>query len=188
MTFRIAELQEVLCACGRPRTGRKHELLGRALSLLKQSEGSSLFERLKIRIIDLYQQRFPNRTLPSSLSSGYSGTTTNSTNKTSSSGSSSYYGHHQSNHYSSSSSRGHEMTYPSLSKSGSQNYGIESNVSPNAMPIHPDVQFIRLPFYEVQDILIKPTSLGETDFNTWFSSFFCCPFRMFQILKYCLLL
>lgn len=47
MTFRISELQEVLCTCGRPRSGRKHELLARTLTLLRQSEGTSLRERVK---------------------------------------------------------------------------------------------------------------------------------------------
>lgn len=30
----------------------------------------------------------------------------------------------------------------------------------NAMPIHPDVSFIPLPFYDIIDVLIKPSSLG----------------------------
>eukprot|EP00794_Sanderia_malayensis_P009945 gene9945-10965_t len=67
MTFRITELQEVLCTCGRPRSGRKHELLGRAVSLLRQSDGYSVRERIKNRIIELYKQRFPSRVIPASL-------------------------------------------------------------------------------------------------------------------------
>ena len=35
------------------------------------------------------------------------------------------------------------------------------NIHPsNSVPIHPDVRFIKLPFYDIVDELIKPTSLG----------------------------
>lgn len=58
-SFRIAELQTLLATCGRSRSGRKHELLGRAMSLLKSSEGSPMRERVKTRILELYHQRCP---------------------------------------------------------------------------------------------------------------------------------
>ena len=37
-----------------------------------------------------------------------------------------------------------------------------------AMPIHPDVTFITLPFYDVVDVLIKPTSLGMEEYSLLF--------------------
>ncbi|NXO61125.1 PIAS2 ligase, partial [Aramus guarauna] len=33
--------------------------------------------------------------------------------------------------------------------------------SPPIPPVHPDVQLKSLPFYDVLDVLIKPTSLGK---------------------------
>lgn len=38
--------------------------------------------------------------------------------------------------------------------------------SPPIPPVHPDVQLKSLPFYDVLDVLIKPTSLGKWDFST----------------------
>lgn len=40
-------------------------------------------------------------------------------------------------------------------------YDGAPNIHPgNSVPIHPDVRFIKLPFYDIVDELIKPTSLG----------------------------
>lgn len=60
MSFRIAELQTLLASCGRSRSGRKHELLGRAINLLKTSENNAMRERVKTRILELYNQRYPS--------------------------------------------------------------------------------------------------------------------------------
>ena len=65
-SFRIAELQTLLSACGRSRSGRKHELLGRAMSLLKSSEGSPMRDRVKTKILELYHQRCAPGISPSS--------------------------------------------------------------------------------------------------------------------------
>ena len=59
MSFRIAELQTLLGACGRSRSGRKHELLGRAVSLLKSSTNAPNREKVRARILELYHQRYP---------------------------------------------------------------------------------------------------------------------------------
>lgn len=72
MSFRIAELQTLLASCGRSRSGRKHELLGRAISLLKTSENSAMRERVKTRILELYNQRYPSPSGGSSVQSSYS--------------------------------------------------------------------------------------------------------------------
>lgn len=34
----------------------------------------------------------------------------------------------------------------------------------NNIPVHPDVKLKRLPFYDIQGELLKPTSLGKTRF------------------------
>ena len=55
MSFRITQIQTLLETCGRPLSGRKHELIGRAVSLLNSSEGSVMRERVKSCILELYQ-------------------------------------------------------------------------------------------------------------------------------------
>ena len=59
MSFRIAELQTLLASCGRSRSGRKHELMGRALNLLKNSDGPTK-DKVRTSILELYHQRFPH--------------------------------------------------------------------------------------------------------------------------------
>lgn len=53
MSFRVSELQSLLGFAGRSKTGRKHELMGRALQMLK-SEGNHTVKR-KLR--ELYERR-----------------------------------------------------------------------------------------------------------------------------------
>lgn len=56
-TFRVAELQELLGYANRSKSGRKHQLLGRALEMLKCDPGVHV--RSKIR--ELYGNRYPRR-------------------------------------------------------------------------------------------------------------------------------
>jgi len=71
MTFRIADLQTLLTGCGRSRSGRKHELLGRALSLLKSTDG--VREEVKKHILEIYHRRYPQRhAQPSAMYHDYS--------------------------------------------------------------------------------------------------------------------
>lgn len=56
-TFRVAELQELLGYANRSKSGRKHQLLGRALEMLKCDPGVNV--RSKIR--ELYGNRYPRR-------------------------------------------------------------------------------------------------------------------------------
>ena len=74
-SFRVAELQELLGFANRSKTGRKHQLMGRALEMLKCDPGPKI--RTKIR--ELYGSRFPRRMYsapyiarPSYPSNGYS--------------------------------------------------------------------------------------------------------------------
>ena len=53
MSFRVSELQSLLGFAGRSKTGRKHELMGRALQMLK-GEGNHPVRR-KLR--ELYERR-----------------------------------------------------------------------------------------------------------------------------------
>jgi len=217
MTFRISELQEVLCTCGRPRSGRKHELLARTLTLLRQSEGTSLRERVKNRIVELYKARFPTRSLQMTvpvnslyssvdvpLNNGIEPHITNGQNLISTRSSTASEPDSTSSIINRTThekqppintmiqQETHKDVYRSQfllhDKYNSQKSHQNSNIDPlvrtqnglpnrviapdqnlllnnsnchDGMPVHPDVRFINLPFSELQDILIKPTSLGQ---------------------------
>ncbi|KAI9529696.1 E3 SUMO-protein ligase pias1 [Dissostichus eleginoides] len=143
MSLRVSELQVLLGYAGRNKHGRKHELLTKALHLLKA--GCSPAVQMKIK--ELYRRRFPTKmvspvdlALPgvhsaSSLPAGLAQLGFDS----------------------------HGSPSPLLPVSllGPKH---ELNLShlPSALhPVHPDVKLQRLPFYDVLDELIKPTSLAS---------------------------
>ncbi|XP_033633969.1 E3 SUMO-protein ligase PIAS2-like [Asterias rubens] len=148
MSFRVSELQVLLGYAGRNKSGRKHELQTRGLTLLKS--GCSTSVQIKIR--ELYRRRFPRRLINPpqfmpgmSEGSGSGSTCSNSTTGTS--------------HHSSSSSNPPLPSYP-----GTMN--IHQNVphellggSCQPQPFHPDVKLKLLPFYDVLGELVKPTGL-----------------------------
>lgn len=128
---------------GRNKHGRKHELLTKALHLLKG--GCSPAVQMKIK--ELYRRRFPIKmvspvdlALPgvhsaSSLPAGLAQLGFDSHGSPSPLLPVSLLGPK------------HELSLPHL---------------PSALhPVHPDVKLQRLPFYDVLDELIKPTSLGR---------------------------
>uniref|UniRef100_A0A8C5FAR4 Protein inhibitor of activated STAT 1 n=1 Tax=Gadus morhua TaxID=8049 RepID=A0A8C5FAR4_GADMO len=103
MSLRVSELQVLLGYAGRNKHGRKHELLTKAIHLLKA--GCSPAVQMKIK--ELYRRRFPTK-----------------------------------------------MVSP-LDLLGLAHL-------PSALhPVHPDVKLQRLPFYDMLDELIKPTSLSS---------------------------
>uniref|UniRef100_A0AAV2L5G3 E3 SUMO-protein ligase PIAS1 n=1 Tax=Knipowitschia caucasica TaxID=637954 RepID=A0AAV2L5G3_KNICA len=136
MSLRVSELQVLLGYAGRNKHGRKHELLTKALHLLKA--GCSPAVQMKIK--ELYRRRFPTKmvspvdlALPgvhsaASLSAGLAQLSSPSPLLPVS-----LLGPK------------HELSLPHL---------------PSALhPVHPDVKLQRLPFYDLLDELIKPTSL-----------------------------
>uniref|UniRef100_A0A3P9P2P6 Protein inhibitor of activated STAT 1 n=1 Tax=Poecilia reticulata TaxID=8081 RepID=A0A3P9P2P6_POERE len=143
MSLRVSELQVLLGYAGRNKHGRKHELLTKALHLLKA--GCSPAVQMKIK--ELYRRRFPTKmvspvdlALPvvhsaSSLPTGLAQL--------------GFDGHSSPSPLLPVSLLGpkHELSLPHLSSA--------------LHPVHPDVKLQRLPFYDVLDELIKPTSLGE---------------------------
>lgn len=144
MSLRVSELQVLLGYAGRNKHGRKHELLTKALHLLKA--GCSPAVQMKIK--ELYRRRFPTKmvspvdlALPgvhsaSSLPAGLAQLGFDSHSSPSPLLPVSLLGPK------------HELSLPHL---------------PTALhPVHPDVKLQRLPFYDVLDELIKPTSLGES--------------------------
>lgn len=143
MSLRVSELQVLLGYAGRNKHGRKHELLTKALHLLKA--GCSPAVQMKIK--ELYRRRFPTKmvspvdlALPgvhaaSSLPAGLAQLGFDAHGSPSPLLPVSLLGPK------------HELGLPHL---------------PSALhPVHPDVKLQRLPFYDVLDELIKPTSLGK---------------------------
>lgn len=138
MSFRVSELQVLLGFAGRNKSGRKHELLAKALHLLKSSCAPSV----QMKIKELYRRRFPRKSLgPSdfpllSLPPGAS--------PVGSPGSL-------------------PPIPPSLLTPGTL-LGPKREVDlhpPLPQPVHPDVTMKPLPFYEVYGELIRPTTLGR---------------------------
>ncbi|XP_077953501.1 E3 SUMO-protein ligase PIAS1-like isoform X3 [Gasterosteus aculeatus] len=143
MSLRVSELQVLLGYAGRNKHGRKHELLTKALHLLKA--GCSPAVQMKIK--ELYRRRFPTKMVSPvdlALPSVHSAS-----------------------------------TLPAgLAQLGFDSHGSASPLLPVSLlgpkhelglphlpsalhPVHPDVKLQRLPFYDVLDELIKPTSLAS---------------------------
>uniref|UniRef100_A0A7N5ZYF6 Protein inhibitor of activated STAT, 1b n=1 Tax=Anabas testudineus TaxID=64144 RepID=A0A7N5ZYF6_ANATE len=143
MSLRVSELQVLLGYAGRNKHGRKHELLTKALHLLKA--GCSPAVQMKIK--ELYRRRFPTK-MVSPVDLALPGV-----------------------HSASSLPAG-------LAQLGFDSHGSPSPLLPVSLlgpkhelslphlptvlhPVHPDVKLQRLPFYDVLDELIKPTSLSS---------------------------
>lgn len=137
MSFRVSELQVLLGFAGRNKSGRKHELLAKALHLLKSSCAPSV----QMKIKELYRRRFPRKTLgPSDLSllSLPPGTSPVG-------------------------SPGPLTPIPPALLAPGTLLGPKREVDlhpPLPQPVHPDVTMKPLPFYEVYGELIRPTTLG----------------------------
>ena len=151
MSLRVSELQVLLGYAGRNKHGRKHELLTKALHLLKA--GCSPAVQLKIK--ELYRRRFPTKLVspselalpgvhapaPGSLPAGLAQLA--------------FDGHHGA-------APSPLLPISLLSAATKHELGALPHLPAALHPVHPDVKLQRLPFYDVLDELIKPTSLGES--------------------------
>ncbi|XP_062307666.1 E3 SUMO-protein ligase PIAS2 [Osmerus eperlanus] len=151
-SFRVSELQVLLGFAGRNRSGRKHELLLRTLHLLKN--GCSRAVQVKIK--DLYRQRFP-KTIDASLPDLASIKTAFFSTE----GSVCVVN----------SDLSLSLSHSSDSELSSRDWVVASGTEPRMTlqqqaplipPVHPDVLMKSLPFYDVLDVLIKPSSLGAS--------------------------
>ncbi|XP_071208143.1 E3 SUMO-protein ligase PIAS2-like isoform X1 [Salvelinus alpinus] len=166
-SFRVSELQVLLGFAGRNKSGPKHELLLRVLHLLKNASCSPA---VQIKIKELYRRRYP-RTIDTCLTdlaavkSAFSAAAEGGgvTVVTSDLGDLSPDG--------AGVSRDFDLASDSLLLSGDSlllheetNKELRMNLqqpAPLIPPVHPDVQMKSLPFYDVLDILVKPSSLGQ---------------------------
>ncbi|XP_071256781.1 E3 SUMO-protein ligase PIAS1-like isoform X4 [Salvelinus alpinus] len=164
MSLRVSELQVLLGYAGRNKHGRKHELLTMALHLLKA--GCSPAVQMKIK--ELYCRRFPTKMgSPSELvlpgphypasggGAGGGGTAALPAGLSQLA----YEGH------------GHGgvpspaalLPISLLGPGKHELSGLAHHLPTSATlhPVHPDVKLQRLPFYDMLDELIKPTSLAS---------------------------
>ncbi|XP_036780287.2 E3 SUMO-protein ligase PIAS3 isoform X3 [Manis pentadactyla] len=162
MSFRVSELQVLLGFAGRNKSGRKHELLAKALHLLKSSCAPSV----QMKIKELYCRRFPRKNLgPSDLSllSLPPGTPPVG-------------------------SPGPLAPIPPALLAPGSVLGPKCEVDihpPLPQPVHPDVTMKPLPFYEVYGELIRPTTLASTSsqrFEEAHFTFALTPQQVQQIL------
>ncbi|XP_068778657.1 E3 SUMO-protein ligase PIAS3 isoform X2 [Struthio camelus] len=178
MSFRVSELQVLLGFAGRNKSGRKHELLTKALQLLKS--GCSPAVQMKIK--ELYRRRFPRKILtPSDLSmlhiqAGQLPSATALTQGTVC---------HLPYEHSSAATAVPAAMLPPVPMLGPKHETDVQHLSPPIHPVHPDVKMKRLPFYDIYDELIKPTTLASTNsqrFEEAHFTFALTPQQVQQIL------
>nr|XP_033781328.1 E3 SUMO-protein ligase PIAS3 isoform X2 [Geotrypetes seraphini] len=172
MSFRVSELQVLLGFAGRNKCGRKHELLSKALHLLRSS--NSPLVQMKIK--ELYRRRFPRKMLtPSNLPMV----------------------HIQAGALPSTAALPCHLPYdtsvasissavlPPMPMLGPKHEADLQHLPTPIHPVHPDVKMKRLPFYDVYDELMKPTTLASTSnqrFEEAHFTFALTPQQVQQIL------
>uniref|UniRef100_A0A1A7ZHG9 Protein inhibitor of activated STAT, 1 n=1 Tax=Nothobranchius furzeri TaxID=105023 RepID=A0A1A7ZHG9_NOTFU len=164
MSLRVSELQVLLGYAGRNKHGRKHELLTKALHLLKA--GCSPAVHMKIK--ELYRRRFPAKMVshselalpgphhPASVGVVGGGGAVLPAALTQLA----YEGHAG---HGGAPSPAALLPLSLLGPGKHELAGLTHHLSTMATlhPVHPDVKLQRLPFYDMLDELIKPTSLAS---------------------------
>ncbi|XP_015266290.1 PREDICTED: E3 SUMO-protein ligase PIAS3 [Gekko japonicus] len=178
MSFRVSELQVLLGFAGRNKSGRKHELLTKALQLLKS--GCSPAVQMKIK--ELYRRRFPRKILtPSDLSMLHLQTGQLPSATALTQGAMCHLPYNNG----SVTSTVPAGILPPVPMLGPKHETDVPHLSPPIHPVHPDVKMRRLPFYDVYDELIKPTTLASVNsqrFEEGQYSFVLTPQQVQQIL------
>ncbi|CAI9720742.1 SUMO-protein ligase PIAS3,E3 SUMO- ligase PIAS2,E3 SUMO- ligase PIAS4,E3 SUMO- ligase PIAS1,E3 SUMO- [Octopus vulgaris] len=171
MSFRVSELQVLLGFAGKSKSGRKQELLQRALGLV--SRVCSIPVQIKIR--ELYRRRFPSRNTSPNQNA------TSQPSSDSGSSSSNFQGKQSSLNSVKSELIRNLAVHPLNLKSSigmqgkspidfSSKHNHSSPVS--SLPVHPDVRLKRLPFYDILGELLKPTSLVPKPTGRFQETFF----------------
>ncbi|XP_068172164.1 E3 SUMO-protein ligase PIAS1-like isoform X2 [Antennarius striatus] len=164
MSLRVSELQVLLGYAGRNKHGRKHELLTKALHLLKA--GCSPAVHMKIK--ELYRRRFPAKMVSHSelampgphhpatagmVGGGGAALPSGLTQLA-------YEGHAG---HGGAPSPAALLPLSLLGPGKHELTGLTHHLSGSTTlhPVHPDVKLQRLPFYDMLDELIKPTTLAS---------------------------
>ncbi|XP_058845059.1 E3 SUMO-protein ligase PIAS2-like isoform X3 [Acipenser ruthenus] len=179
-SFRVSELQVLLGFAGRNKSGRKHELLLRVLHLLK----SGCSPAVQIKIKELYRRRYP-RTIESlpdlSALRSYSLDSNFSSLLESDLAVAIVNSHPTGSVTSHSAGVSAVLLHETKPRLDMQQPG--STAMP---PVHPDVQMKSLPFYDVLDVLIKPSSLGASSIQRFQEKFFIFALTPHQVREVCI--
>ncbi|XP_064650037.1 E3 SUMO-protein ligase PIAS2-like isoform X2 [Lineus longissimus] len=190
MSFRVSELQVLLGFAGRNKSGRKQDLLMRALQLI--SKGCSTPVQIKIRELyrlmvktwtnapqDQPDARRSERCRPGAKP--YPSASTRSSDADDRlrypgklSGSSSLRGPSSSSN-SDPSRHGHLLYNELMTGADYAKHSSHSSTSSqhsSGFPVHPDVRFQRLPFYDVLGELLKPSTLVPRNTSRFQETFF----------------
>ncbi|KFV68283.1 E3 SUMO-protein ligase PIAS2, partial [Dryobates pubescens] len=181
-SFRVSELQVLLGFAGRNKSGRKHDLLMRALHLLKS--GCSPAGQIKIR--ELYMGRYP-RIIEglADLSAAKPSVFNLDSNPLPVEADLAVAGIHPFPSTSVTPQSPSSPVSPVLLQDPKTHFEMQQP-SPPIPPVHPDVQLKSLPFYDVLDVLIKPTSLGHSSIQRFQEKFFIFALTPHQVREICI--
>ncbi|KAJ6663025.1 hypothetical protein lerEdw1_010846 [Lerista edwardsae] len=181
-SFRVSELQVLLGFAGRNKSGRKHDLLMRALHLLKS--GCSPAVQIKIR--ELYRRRYP-RTIEGLSDLSAIKPSVFSLDSSSSPGEPdlAVAGLHSLPSTSVTPQSPSSPLASVLLQDTKPRFEMQQP-SPPVPPVHPDVQLKSLPFYDVLDVLIKPTSLVQSSIQRFQEKFFIFALTPQQVREICI--
>ncbi|XP_029436403.1 E3 SUMO-protein ligase PIAS2 isoform X3 [Rhinatrema bivittatum] len=180
-SFRVSELQVLLGFAGRNKSGRKHDLVMRALHLLKS--GCSPAVQIKIR--ELYRRRYPRTIEGFSNLSAVKSSVFTFDKKSPIDSDLAVAGIHS---LPSTSVTPHSPSSPvgSVLLQETKPHFEMQQPSPPIPPVHPDVQLKSLPFYDVLDVLIKPTSLVQSTIQRFQEKFFIFALTPQQVREICI--
>ncbi|XP_068856669.1 E3 SUMO-protein ligase PIAS2 isoform X4 [Aphelocoma coerulescens] len=181
-SFRVSELQVLLGFAGRNKSGRKHDLLMRALHLLKS--GCSPAVQIKIR--ELYRRRYP-RTIEglSDLSAIKPAVFNLDSSSSPVEPDLAVAGIHPLPSTSVTPQSPSSPVSSVLLQDTKPHFEMQQP-SPPIPPVHPDVQLKSLPFYDVLDVLIKPTSLVQSSIQRFQEKFFIFALTPQQVREICI--
>ncbi|XP_005431237.1 E3 SUMO-protein ligase PIAS2-like isoform X1 [Geospiza fortis] len=180
-SFCVSELQVLLGFAGRNKSGQKHDLLMRALHLLK----SGCSPAVQIKIQELYRRRYP-RTIEglSDLSSIKPAVFSLDSSSSPAEPDLPVAGIHPLS--SSVTPQSPSTPVSSVFLQDTKPYFEMQQPSPPIPPVHPDVQLKSLPFYDVLDVLIKPTSLVQSSIQRFQEKFFIFALTPQQVREICI--
>ncbi|KAG8432052.1 hypothetical protein GDO86_019519 [Hymenochirus boettgeri] len=179
MSFRVSELQVLLGFAGRNESGKKPKLLTKVLHLVK----SGWNPVIQMKIKELYRRRFPRKVLTTtdlSMLHLQPGALPSATSLAQ--GAVCHMGYDTSAVPPTVSS----SLLPPVPMLGPKHETDLQHLTPPIHPVHPDVKMKRLPFYDVYDELIKPTTLASTNtqrFEEAHFNFALTPQQVHQILS-----
>ncbi|XP_064293878.1 E3 SUMO-protein ligase PIAS2 isoform X4 [Phalacrocorax carbo] len=180
-SFRVSELQVLLGFAGRNKSGRKHDLLMRALHLLKS--GCSPAVQIKIR--ELYRRRYPRTIEGLSDLSAIKPAVFNLDSSSSVEPDLAVAGIHPLPSTSVTPQSPSSPVSSVLLQDTKPHFEMQQP-SPPIPPVHPDVQLKSLPFYDVLDVLIKPTSLVQSSIQRFQEKFFIFALTPQQVREICI--